>query len=805
MIRNLATLLLFMMSFWANGQYSVDFEQRALFIMDVVYDYGWVENDQEYRPSGFGGCSGSGSLSDYGKYVYPWMIAHFEKDGDQALTGSETQKVRNTFDSEMHTCPTFHFNLVGLPRLIYQYPYEPNFQKNIHGGKLQDYLNMVFNRTDSYNAFTGEGTENHLGMSRLPGYLYAQLAIDSGYTDVFPAAPALLDSMKHWIMETSRTIYQAGVAEWNSSTYGAYNILGWLLVYDFANDQQVRNAARAVLDYYAAELALHYQQGMTSGAEMRGGSSVKSLNTETDILAWLWFGDAPKDMMKGNFPSWKTLQTIHAATSTYRPPYITVQLARKELRIPAFYHNSKSGYLYEQPSMVKQTYYVNDSYSMGVAYTPYGGWGGGDWQIVSWKMVARVNPETGDDAQYASGGLEWGGYRRTQLFKKPWEQFAHHKNVMVLMTKRPENHSSIKTTVQSVFQTWRNNWGNDFYQRFPGDTDKQNPVNFQEGQASENQTVLSVSGHGAVGSLVSQDVRFILLENVYLAVRYLYQEQPASFNNHGDFFLTKDHAPDGHLTGLIVEVAEKSAYNNFTSFRNTYLAHTSLIKDIDNDRFTYISLYGDTLDVQYEDTGSFSEPVYDWGYGPVIPMVVHRSPPFIQPQWPEGKGFGTQASFSVNNDPVNLDEPWDIYSGPDFRLHNGILKVRDTVGNIYRVDFSGPEPVFDSFFDPENDFFQAYDHTDNPDNDPTFLSLPGQGSSFSVYPNPVKDVITIKSAIVWNTNRVYRILDVYGRMVLKGMLVEDRLNLAALPKGNYVLEIIAGNEVYYRTVITVSR
>jgi hypothetical protein len=759
------------------AEYEHDFRQRADFIIDLVYDYGWVAADNEYRPSGFGGCIGTGNLSDYGKYVYPWMIAHFEKDGATALDGPATQKVKDTFDNEMHTCPTFHFNLVGLPRLMYQYSFEPNFHTNNRGGKLKDYLSMVFNRADSYNAFTVEGTENHLSMSRNPAYLYAQMAIDSGYVDIFPQATQMLDSMKLWILTTARTFYTTGVAEWSASTYGAYNIIGWLLLYDFAKDEEVKLAARAVLDYYAAELALHYQQGMTSGPEMRGGSSVKSLDTETDILSWLWFGDSPKDMIRENFKPAKALPTVHAATSSYRPPFIAVQLARKELSIPAMYYNSKSGYLYENPSQIKQTFYISKNYSMGAAYTPYGGWSGGDWQIVSWKMVARVEPGQANDAQYASGGLEWGTYRRTQLFKKPFEQFAHHKNVMVQMTKRPVNYAAISSQIEAIFGEWKTRWSNDFYKRFPGDTHRENPVGFQKGQASENQSVLAISGHGFINTLQKDDIRFVELEKVYLAIRYLQLETPAALNDHGAYRLTKDTGPDGNLTGIVMEICEKSDFSGFTNFRNIMLSKTSLVKDLENDRFTYTSYFGDVLQITYKEDGWFTEPVYDWGYGPISPSIIHRSPPYVQPQWPSGPGHGTRASFSINDSLLDMDAVWPVYSGPNFRLDNGLLELNDTLGNVYRVDYTGDLPVFD---------FVAFDVGVAP-------SMPvHRDKQIQLFPNPARGIVKIDRAIDFVDGVAYRLTDINGRLVLQGILKDNTLDISGVPAGVYHLHVLDG-------------
>lgn len=121
-----------------------------------------------------------------------------------------------------------------------------------------------------------------------------------------------------------------GVAEWDSSSYTTFNLIGWLNLYDFAKDEKIKKAAQAVLDYYASTIALKYTYGIYGGAEQRGGGAVESFRSYTDYLAWLWFSEEiPKDDKFLVWPAY--IQTIYAATSSYRPPKEALALARKNL------------------------------------------------------------------------------------------------------------------------------------------------------------------------------------------------------------------------------------------------------------------------------------------------------------------------------------------------------------------------------------------------------------------------------------------------------------------------------------------
>ena len=325
----------------AQAQYPAsDFQQKAEILIAQTAD--------KYRPPNM-------DIGDPEKYYWPKTIARFEKYG-------VTDSLGNAWITAMKDNSPFHFTLLGMARLLHLYPHVPAIKAH-----RITILKKVFERTDNYNAWTSEGTENHTGMSRTSGYLFAQEAMN--FPDVFPEAAQKLQQMKDWVLTWSEKALNYGTGEWNSAIYTAYNLCGFLNLYDFAKDKAVRLAAKKVLDFYAAEMALHYSFGIIGGAEMRGNGAVEGDYTATRYLAWLWFEEASK---VPDFSGSQYIQALHAVTSAYRPDVTLFDLAHKKFNEALWVLGSKPSYLFEEAHFVKQFFYATKSFTMGTAVSPYG-------------------------------------------------------------------------------------------------------------------------------------------------------------------------------------------------------------------------------------------------------------------------------------------------------------------------------------------------------------------------------------------------------------------------------------------------
>ncbi|MFP3577859.1 T9SS type A sorting domain-containing protein, partial [Brevibacillus sp. SIMBA_040] len=60
-------------------------------------------------------------------------------------------------------------------------------------------------------------------------------------------------------------------------------------------------------------------------------------------------------------------------------------------------------------------------------------------------------------------------------------------------------------------------------------------------------------------------------------------------------------------------------------------------------------------------------------------------------------------------------------------------------------------------------------------------------SDISIYPNPATDFIFIKNLKGINT---YKIFDTSGRIVQQNILNTESIDITALSKGNYILQIV---------------
>ncbi|MEM1138068.1 MAG: hypothetical protein AAGI07_19715, partial [Bacteroidota bacterium] len=466
------------------AQYSEKaFEERASLFINQTAD--------NYAPPGMK------NLGDPEKYYWPKAIARFEKYGIE-------DSLSNAWVTEMKDNPPFHFTLLGMTRLFYLYSEAPALKQ--HRFTI---LQEVFKRTDNYNAWTSEGTENHIGMSRTSGYLFAQAALED--TENFPEASKRLGEMKNWCLDWAEKVLQHGTGEWNSAIYTAYNLYGWLNLYDFAKDESVKTAAKLILDYYATEIALHYSFGIIGGAEMRGNGALNGDFTATRYLAWLWFGNTiqPPKMTGSQY-----IQTLHAVTGSYRPPLAIVALAHKKVTLPIWVTGSKPSYLFEKASFVKQYFYADSSFTLGTVVSPYGGWTGGNYQLVNWKLVAKGNSP--EPLQISGNGAffdEFSGKARN-----PFTQYFQHKNVFIQLTKQPKDVESLTQKAVAITTKWGDKWLNDFSIRFPN-YDRHQIVNFNKNIISQNTSFLNFPS--TIELIQEDEFCFVQLPNTYLAIRLL--------------------------------------------------------------------------------------------------------------------------------------------------------------------------------------------------------------------------------------------------------------------------------------------
>ena len=630
----------------------------------------------------------STDIGDPEKYYWPKAIARFEKYGLK-------DTMANRFIKLFSKNPPFHFVLAGTSRLLYEYPDAPSIK-----AERLTFLQAMWRRKDSYNAWTCEGTENHINMSRTSGYLFAQAALD--YPAEFPDAPAKLAMMKDWIKAWSKRIYQVGTGEWNTGIYTTYHIIGWLNVYDYAKDPEVKACARAVLDYYAAEMALHNSYGVTGGAELRGVGAGKGDHTSTSWLNWLWFGNPTKRTIKADNRGSEYIQCLHAITSDYRPPAALVALANKEGQ-EGFYLGSRPIYHLGQGQYSKHFLQIGKGYTLGSATIPYGGWTGTTMQVMNWKMVT---PQTGREMPLEVSGNgrfydQWDGKTRN-----PFTQVVQCKNIIVQITRTPVNVREIAKQVVDTVALWDKLWRRDFKLRFPDEHDRKTVINYGKPQLFKNQSYISFPKSQKLQSFGGlNNAKFWVAEvgQTYVACLPIDGKNVKIDTVAGRTVLI-DNADLGKYCGFVVTTVSKQDCKSLAAFAKRYSTTVSIsyadrsedkLYINGNPQFTLYHFDAPHMQIRFDNNGETHEALVDWGFGAKEPMSMITSPPFTQPNWPSGEGGGRVASLWMSKMAYmhQREDQWPIAAGPNLTFDKSVLdvKIKDLT---YQVDYSQDLPIF---------------------------------------------------------------------------------------------------------------
>ncbi len=794
-MKQITFLVLLFFSFQiTKAQYETEFQQRSqLLINDLADTFLKTSAPPASTPS----------YSDPQKKWFPKAIARLEKYGvNDGITVNQTSNNNASIIIDLYKNDLpFHFTLVGMARIMCKYPTAPTMALN---EKL--YLQKVFERTDNYNAWASEGTENHINMSRTSGYLYAQMA-NKNYPTDFPDAAAKMALMKQWILDYSKAVYQNGTAEFNSKQYGTYNIIGWLNLYDFAEDADVKAAANAVLDYYAGEMALNWVQFTIAGPDMRSSKGA-DVNGEqaSEYLGWLWFGQstvAPPQVFSG-----EQIQSIHACTSTYRPPLSIVKIARKQISLPVWALNSKSSYLFEEKSATKQFYFADKGYVLSSCVTKYGGYSGASYAMMPWSLVVSRGKST---FPYVISGNGRSSANTKGRGINPFTQIVQYKNVLILMTKTPTNYAGIykifrdscgiisgssNTVDQNNPNGWAGKWQRDFFKRYPnggfeGSSTKV-PVSFLNiNSTNTNDSYLSIPGVST--NQVGGKICVVDLDSVWMGVTYF--NSNATFPSGSSRKTLTDASPGfGKMTGFVVEIAKKTEYANINAFY-TSLNGRKAVVDVNAGHLSYNMADGTSLYAEYVSSGSFIEPIFDWGWGPQVPdtkMFAFQTQKFFQPNWSEIINSGRIPDFKINNVALDLSvspgNEWSIFDSPVFQVKNNKLLIYEASILQYQVDYTGDIPVINGPLSGVN-------------------KLQTTSNEIKIFPIPAKDNVNVlfnndfigKVEVVVNTLTGIALLHKYDTKLQANQIFN--INTSSLKSGVYIVDIGFGKERISKTFL----
>ncbi|ACK66844.1 conserved hypothetical protein [Rippkaea orientalis PCC 8801] len=259
----------------------------------------------------------------------------------------------------------------------------------------------------------GRNTDNLRAMRETSVYLMAEETGNEETRQIY----------KEKIQRYVWALYHIGMGEWDSEVYHGHTFAPYLNLYDFAKDPEVKQLAKAALDWLSMAAAIKYYRGGWGGPVKRdyGGGNV-ALGSSSARTFWLYFGDSP---LPNSRPEEDSLFMV---TSTYRPPLAVMALARKNFKKPVeilstkpLYENWKLGNDIEPGYW--ETQFFGNSYQMGSLAGKFA-----DGDVAPFKLMAD-NSQRGVDYFIANTGNNW-----LKPGKMPGDQIGQYRNLLIWLS-----------------------------------------------------------------------------------------------------------------------------------------------------------------------------------------------------------------------------------------------------------------------------------------------------------------------------------------------------------------------------------
>jgi hypothetical protein len=217
-------------------------------------------------------------------------------------------------------------------------------------------FDMLMQMTYNFGPFTGPETENHLLMIETSRYLVNQLLFRRTGDPHFGDTGEI--KVRDWLLGYLHTIAQHDFQEFNARPYQRLSIHALLNLYEFAGDEDIRTAARIVLDYAMVKFAVSSDRQRRVGPFRRLHENAHSVGPERHALVRNRRGDPHTGFgLQYSGPSepdgrpqrwlideWAA-EALLVGLSNYRPPAAAYRLTRPKDVAPyqhRFHHGQRA-------------------------------------------------------------------------------------------------------------------------------------------------------------------------------------------------------------------------------------------------------------------------------------------------------------------------------------------------------------------------------------------------------------------------------------------------------------------------------
>jgi hypothetical protein len=384
----------------------------------------------------------------------------------------------------------------------------------------------------------GRNTDNLRAMRETSVYLMAEETGNEKTRQIY----------KQKIQRYVWALYHIGMGEWDSEVYHGHTFAPYLNLYDFAKDPEVKQLAKAALDWLSSAAAIKYYRGGWGGPVKRDyGKGNAPLNSSSARTFWLYFGDTP---LSNNNPEEDTLFFI---TSTYRPPLAVINLAQKNFHKPVEVLSSKPLYENWKPGNDQQpgyweTQFFGHTYQMGSLAGTFP-----DGDVAPFKLMT-YNTDRGVDyfVVNTGGNIISPG-------KKPGDEIGQYQNLFIWLTfpSTPSFNFQIPETAKLEIE--QNIW----FIRYEKTWLAIHPINLKNHQ-----------------EITVNDER---INKAYPKERFLYAETRG--NNY---------------SGFALEVGEKESQGSYEEFKQKIKEKSSLnLQQLERGQVTFNGTTGNVLQLTY--------------------------------------------------------------------------------------------------------------------------------------------------------------------------------------------------------------
>ncbi len=646
---------------------------------DNKYDTSWVEKLKSEEVQGdFSSTDGrrewllksleNAIIPNNGKHGIPFALARLEANPNDEKALDYLAHVLDEPETDM----MFLMPNLGLALKRYK----ENFSKE----QLDNLRQKVAPYAKQRSGFYDHGTENHAIMWWVGGYLLAQELPDTEWY-YGETTEDILAKTKEYMRETFRQIYRKGYSENLSTSYEAAGTNPVMILYECADDPEVKAIAEAFLLYKWSLTSLNFYQGVTMAPYSRMNTQQDHAPTDYYVpgssynywLDWGW-GKATDNVTLAQFTTGLSDATgaIVWALLKIRPYDVFARIANKEesfemrSSVPSF-----GLYGSGARNNIMRTGYRTKDYAIGTGnfnHIPYGYLDSSvDGFNIIWPSSNRFNYIGCFTPYFYKNGYSYpnGSYPDTWRVGNatPFRQVAHHKSTVLALFNIPNkdpwyNLDPVNGGTWKYRQAWADNLLKRAMLRYPKTMDEE------------------VEEKGWI---------FLREGNTYIAIKSL-----------RDYYIDRSE-PDPSLigfnviksdfakSGFIFEVSSTSEIGTFSQFCTKVLVTDASIDfDQKNMILSYTNIKGEVITIEYLD-----------GF-PLVSTPDGEYPSNSVPSsWPSAYSGQYQCAIptvTVDGTPMQAWEQWPLLESPYVNMDNSVLHISEGE-TVITVDWTGDLPI----------------------------------------------------------------------------------------------------------------